>query len=41
MENGEFNGWDWNDAGNFDPTTDPEGTLQVIIDAVASQLGLL
>jgi hypothetical protein len=39
-EGGAFSGWDWNDAGDFDISTDPEGALQVVLDAAAEELGL-
>lgn len=46
VADGSFDGWDWNDMGDeSDPTwidvsTDPEGALQAVLDAVAEDLGL-
>jgi hypothetical protein len=40
VQNGAFSGWDWNDAGDFDISTDPEGALQAVLDAAANELGL-
>jgi len=41
LEDGEFNGWDYvPDPGTADVAADPEGMLQVVLDAAADELEL-